>query len=269
MNNKFKKIFSTDKPIIGMVHLPASPGQPQAQHRVDLIQFIQSVKQDVLALQSGGVDGLLFCNESDLPYTTKLSSEVSAWAGFLIGSLYDSIKMPFGVNLLWDPIASIETAAATGANFVREVMCGSFATDMGLLSPDPALVTQTRTRLKAEHIALFTNIVPEFATALAGRSVAQLATAAEYFGFDAILISGPVAGVAFDAEHLKEAQKVVKNTPILANTGVKIENLAETLAISNGAIVGSSLKIDGKTFNPVDPLRVKEFILEANRIRNL
>lgn len=82
MNNKFKKIFSTDKPIIGMVHLPASPGQPQAQHRVDLIQFIQSVKQDVLALQSGGVDGLLFCNESDLPYTTKLSSEVSAWAGF-------------------------------------------------------------------------------------------------------------------------------------------------------------------------------------------
>lgn len=106
--------------------------------------------------------------------------------GFLIGSLYDSIKMPFGVNLLWDPIASIETAAATGANFVREVMCGSFATDMGLLSPDPALVTQTRTRLKAEHIALFTNIVPEFATALAGRSVAKLATAAEYFGFDAI-----------------------------------------------------------------------------------
>lgn len=264
----FTSIFARPKPVIGMVHLPASPGQPQARPEMRFDAAIASVKADVQALQNGGVDGLLFCNESDLPYTTKLSSETSAWAAFLMGSVYEDLKLPFGVNLLWDPIASIETASATGASFVREVMCGSFATDMGILAPDPALIAQTRTRLRAEHIALFTNIVPEFASALANRSVSQLAKAAEYFGFDAILISGPVAGVAFDVAHVIEAKDVVKSIPVIANTGVNIKNVSDTLRIADGIIVGSSLKVDGKTFNPVDETRVREFMATANSTRN-
>nr|MTA35319.1 SgcQ protein [Actinomycetota bacterium] len=154
------KIFAQPKPIIGMVHLPASPGQPQATAKPDIKSVITSVVADIKALQDGGIDGLLFCNESDLPYTTKLNSEVGAWTTFLVGAVYDQIKIPYGVNLLWDPIASIEAAAGCGASFVREVMCGSFVSEMGILAPDPAVVAQTRTRLKADHIALFTNIVP-------------------------------------------------------------------------------------------------------------
>ena len=246
------KIFKAKKPIIGMVHLPASPGQPQAKSNPDLKSVITAVKADIKALQDGGIDGLLFCNESDLPYTTKLSSEVGAWTTFLVGAVYDQIKIPYGVNLLWDPIASIEAAAGCGASFVREVMCGSFASEMGVLSPDPALVAQARTRLKADQIALFTNIVPEFASALEGRTVAQRAKAAEYFGFDAILISGPVAGVAFSEEDLLAAKSAAKNIPIFANTGVNAQTVAKTLEMADGVISGSAMKIDGKTFNPVD-----------------
>ena len=164
-------------------------------------------------------------------------------------------------------IASIEAASASGASFVREVMCGSFASEMGLLAPDPALVAQTRTRLKAEHIALFTNIVPEFASALEGRSVQQRAKAAEYFGFDAILISGPVAGVPFSNEDLLAAKEAAKKIPIFANTGVNAKTIGETLKIADGVIAGSSMKIDGKTFNPVDPKRVIELVSAANKSR--
>lgn len=260
-------IFSSAKPIIGMVHLPASPGQPQFKSKPDLAAIITAVKADVKALQDGGVDGLLFCNESDLPYTTRVSSEVGAWTTFLIGAVHDQLKLPYGVNLLWDPIASIEAAAASGASFVREVMCGSFASEMGILSPDPALVAQTRTRLKAEHIALFTNIVPEFASALEGRTVQQRAKAAEYFGFDAILISGPVAGVPFSDEDLLAAKETAKKIPVFANTGVNAKTIGETLKIADGVIAGSSMKIDGKTFNPVDPQRVIELVAAANKSR--
>ena len=261
------KIFKAKKPIIGMVHLPASPGQPQAKSNPDLKSIITAVKADIKALQDGDIDGLLFCNESDLPYTTKLSSEVGAWTTFLVGAVYDQIKIPYGVNLLWDPIASIEAAAGCGASFVREVMCGSFASEMGVLSPDPALVAQARTRLKADQIALFTNIVPEFASALEGRTVAQRAKAAEYFGFDAILISGPVAGVAFSEADLLEAKSAAKNIPIFANTGVNAQTVAKTLEMADGVISGSAMKIDGKTFNPVDPKRVVELVQAANKSR--
>ncbi len=250
-----------------MVHLPASPGQPQAKSNPDLKSVITAVKADIKALQDGGIDGLLFCNESDLPYTTKLSSEVGAWTTFLVGAVYDQIKIPYGVNLLWDPIASIEAASGCGASFVREVMCGSFASEMGVLNPDPALVAQARTRLKADQIALFTNIVPEFASALEGRTVAQRAKAAEYFGFDAILISGPVAGVAFSEADLLEAKSAAKNTPVFANTGVNAQTVAKTLEMADGVISGSAMKIDGKTFNPVDPKRVIELVQAANKSR--
>lgn len=212
------------------------------------------------------MDGLLFCNESDLPYTTSLQQEVGAFAAYLIGAVRDSIGLPYGVNLLWDPIASICTAAACGASFVREVMCGSYATDMGILAPDPALVAQTRTRLRADNIALFANVVPEFATALGERTVTQRAKAAEYFGFDALLVSGPVAGVPLDEADLTAAKEAV-NIPVLANTGVRESNVETMLTHADGAIVGSSLKRDGKTFNPVDPVRVKSFVAAANNVR--
>ena len=267
MNNRFNQIFKVQKPIIGMVHLPASPGQPLASSNLDFKRSLELVRTDTMALIEGGIDGLLFCNERDLPYTAKLKSEVSAWTGFMIGSLYSELDIPFGVNLLWDPIASIETAAATGASFVREVMCGSFASDMGILTPDPALIAETRTRLKAEDLALLTNIVPEFANSLGGRSVAELAKSAEYFGFDGILISGPVAGITFDMQHIVDAKKVVSSIPVIANTGVKLENLSETLKIADAVIVGSSLKIDGSTFNAIDAKRVKKFMSMAVDIR--
>ena len=135
------------------------------------------------------------------------------------------------------------------------------------LNPDPALVTQARTRLKADQIALFTNIVPEFASALEGRTVAQRAKAAEYFGFDAILISGPVAGVAFSEEDLLAAKSAAKNIPIFANTGVNAQTVAKTLEMADGVISGSAMKIDGKTFNPVDPKRVIELVQAANKSR--
>ncbi|MSZ38021.1 MAG: hypothetical protein F2603_02170, partial [Actinobacteria bacterium] len=79
MSIELSSIFKASKPIIGMVHLPASPGQPQFKSKPDLKAMISAVAADVKALQDGGIDGLLFCNESDLPYTTRVSSEVGAW----------------------------------------------------------------------------------------------------------------------------------------------------------------------------------------------
>ena len=92
MSIELSTIFKSAKPIIGMVHLPASPGQPQFKSKPDLKAMISAVAADVKALQDGGVDGLLFCNESDLPYTTRVNSEVGAWTTFMIGAVHDQLK---------------------------------------------------------------------------------------------------------------------------------------------------------------------------------
>jgi uncharacterized protein len=67
---------------------------------------------------------------------------------------------------------------------------------------------------------------------------------------------------------LRAAKEAAPQTPVLANTGVTAERLAETLAVADGVIVGTSLKVDGVTWNPVDPDRAKRFVDTAREVRS-
>jgi predicted TIM-barrel enzyme len=53
--------------------------------------------------------------------------------------------------------------------------------------------------------------------------------------------------------------------PVLLNTGAKAETIAQYLKFADGCIVGSSLKVDGYTWNPVDPDRAKRFVDAARQ----
>jgi len=55
--------------------------------------------------------------------------------------------------------------------------------------------------------------------------------------------------------------------PVLINTGFKIENAAALLAYADGAIVGSSLKVDGVTWNPVEKRRVEALMAAVKSAR--
>ena len=260
------RIFPRPKPIIGMVHLPASPGQPRYT-AAPMSQVVDGVLRDIEALQAGGIDGVMYCNEADLPYATKVGPEIPAFMAAIVAKTQVQLSVPFGVNILWDPYASLAVAAATGASWIREVLTGMFDTDMGLLAPDPAAIFALRDKLGIRDCALFANVAPEFAKSLADRDVASRARGAAYFGFDALLISGPAAGVAFDLPDLKAARAASMGVPVIANTGVRETNIAETMQFADGVIVGTSLKVGGSTWNPVDGDRVKRLVAAANAAR--
>ena len=66
---------------------------------------------------------------------------------------------------------------------------------------------------------------------------------------------------------LEAVKKVLPNTPVLANTGVKHATVADVLKVADGVIVGSSLKYDGDTWKAVDPDRAKEFMNIVRKAR--
>jgi hypothetical protein len=117
-------------------------------------------------------------------------------------------------------------------------------------------------------VALFGNITPEFSSTIGTRTVAERARSASFLGLDVILISGPEAGVPFAMSDLRAAKQAAPQTPVLANTGVTADRLAETLAVADGVIVGTSLKVDGITWNPVDPARARRFMDTARQARS-
>ena len=257
---RLREIFGVDKPLIAMCHLPGLPGRPRHDVSRGMDAIVEPITRDVIALQDAGVDGLLFCNENDIPYQLRVGPEIVAAMAAAVARVLPQVRLPFGVNLLWDPAASLAVARATGAAFVREVFTGAFEGDTGLITPVFGELAAYRHNIGADGVAIFTNITPEFSQSLANRSVAERARGAVFLGVDAILVSGPMAGVSAPMETLQEAREAVPDTAVLANTGVNHDNAAQVLTVSDGAIVGTSLKVDGSTWNPVDPTRARRMV---------
>ena len=53
----------------------------------------------------------------------------------------------------------------------------------------------------------------------------------------------------------------------MIGAGLTPDNAYEQLCISNGAIVGTSLKLDDDTYNPVDRQRIKDFMSVVREAR--
>jgi membrane complex biogenesis BtpA family protein len=159
-------------------------------------------------------------------------------------------------------------AAATGAAFVREILTGSFASDMGLWNPDAGAALRYRDRLGRNDLAVLFNISAEFAYSLDRRSLADRARSVVFSSIpDAVLVSGAITGEAAAMSDLEAVKQALPHTPVLANTGVKHATVADVLRIADGCIVGSSLKYDGNTWNAVDPERAAEFMRVVREAR--
>jgi len=244
-----------------MVHLGALPGAPLFDAEAGIAGIVEGARKDLRALQAAGFDAVMFGNENDRPYEFKVDTASSATMAYVIGRLRSDITVPFGVNVLWDPQSSIAVAAATGAAFVREIFTGTYASDMGPWTPDAGAAMRYRDRLGRHDLALLYNVSAEFAYSLDQRPLPDRARSAVFSSIpDAILVSGAITGEAAALSDLEAVKRVLPATPVLANTGVKHATVADVLKVADGCIVGSSLKVDGNTWNAVDPDRAAEFM---------
>jgi membrane complex biogenesis BtpA family protein len=261
VTSNFRRVFGEGKPVIAMVHLGALPGTPLYDDKAGLEGLVQRARADLAALEAAGFDAVMFGNENDRPYEFKVDTASTATMAFVIGRLRPEITIPFGVNVLWDPMSTMALAAATGARFVREIFTGSYASDMGPWTPDAGRALRYRDRLARRDLALLYNVSAEFAFSLDRRPLADRARSAVFSSIpDAILVSGAITGEAAAMSDLAAVKKALPETPVLANTGVRHATVAEVLEIADGCIVGSSLKVDGNTWNAVDPDRAAEFM---------
>jgi membrane complex biogenesis BtpA family protein len=263
-----KDAFGTEKPIIAMGHLDPLPGDPSYDPGKGLEWVIERIRANLRALQEGGVDAVMFSNEASLPYLTKVEPITYVTMARIIGEIRREIEVPFGVNVLWDPLASVDLAVATGALFVREIFSGVYASDFGLWNTNAGEVVRHQHRIHGGAVKLLFNIVPEAAAYLGNRPVADIARSTVFNDRpDGLCVSGLTAGVPSSAEALRQVKAAVPETPVFANTGVRLANLEEQLAVADGAVVGTTFKREGYIWNEVDPKRVKEFMKKVKDFR--
>jgi len=260
----FKNCFGGNA-VIGMVHVAALPGAPMYSGSIQAI--VDAALRDARALRDGGCDAIAFENFGDRPFfKDRVPAETVAALTRVIVEVVAEVKMPFGVNVLRNDAASaIAIAAATGAAFIRiNVHTGAMLTDQGIIEGRAADTLRKRAAI-APEVLIFADHMVKHATPMVPLDEIQAAKDLRHRGFaDAIIVSGAETGAEPDRASFARVREALSGTPILIGSGLTEAN-AGTFADADGAIVGTSIKIDGRLEAPVDPDRVKRLVAAFKR----
>lgn len=252
----WRSLFERGKqPLIGMIHLHPLPGSPGFQGSMAAI--IAAARHDAEAIQNAGLDAILFVNEGDAPFPLEAPQESLAAMAAVVQAARPS-SIPFGVEMLFDPQASLSIAAATEASFIRAGMAGVWEGTSGLRCGDAASVLRRRTHLGLRHVGIFGVAQAELAWPLSTMpDHRRIALAAREAAMDVILVGGDPGQSADDAL-VSELRAVAGEIPVLANSGVKLHNLAAVLELYDGCLIGTALRQDDDLSKPVDPARASQ-----------
>lgn len=254
------EIFKTEKPIIGMVHLLALPGTPNFNG--DINEIYKKAISEAKALEEGGANGIMVENDGDMPFSINLEIEQTAALAALTAVVKEHVNIPVGVDAAFsDYKSALACAKAARADFVRiPVFIDTVVSFSGTMHPCADQALRYRKKINAEEIMILADIQVKYTNLLVPNTpIEQSASFAEISGADAIIVTGTHTGGETPIETVKKVKDVVK-IPVFIGSGTKKENAKEQLDIADGAIVGSSLKTDGK----IDVKKVKEFMGQMN-----
>lgn len=262
-------MFRVEKPIIAMLHLDALPGDPAFRHGDSMDTVVAHARQDLDALLEGGVDGVLISNEFSLPYERHMRFVTPAAMARVIGELKPRLTVPFGVDCISDGMATIELAAAVGADFVRGTFCGCYVGDGGLYDNDFSQLLRRKAALHLDELRMFYFLNPESDRNLDTRPLPDIAKSLTFKAApDALCISANAAGENVNTQLMESVRAVIHtDTAIVCNTGCRIDTIAEKLSAADAAIVGTTFKKNGDFHERVDARRVRDFMDEVRRIR--
>lgn len=254
-------MFGVQKPIVALLHLDALPGDPGFCGSIDAV--LNHAGEDLRALQDGGVDGILFANEFSLPYQPVADIATISTMAYIIGSLKSELKIPYGVNVVKNPIATIELGAATGAKFGRSCFSGAYMGEYGLYASNSGEAVRKRKALEIQDFKLLFKVNPEADTYLVHRDVKVVAKSIMFGGFaDGLCVSGAAAGSEPDDSILAQVYSVAKpnGVPVFCNTGCKHENVRQKLELCDAVCMGTAFKTGGRLTGHVEKDRVTSFM---------
>ncbi|MBI2666199.1 BtpA/SgcQ family protein [Candidatus Woesearchaeota archaeon] len=273
------KIFKTERPIIGVIHLSPLLGYKGFECKE---KVLQRALADAEAFEKCGISGIIVENNYDLPHKIMVGPETVAMMSYLICEILKKTHLPLGVSVLWNDYKSaLAIATVTGCKFIRiPVFVDKMRTSFGDITGNPKEVLAYRKKICAEKVALFADIQVKHAQLLEKKTLALSAQQAIAAGADTIIVTGKWTGDAPTKNALNKVRKAAGNFPLLIGSGAAKENIQKLLKFANGAIVSTSLKTginkhssderNLKSFQErIDTEKVKEMMRRVKNYINL
>lgn len=263
-----KEMFGTEKPIIGLLHLEELPGDPFYPDDMTMKVVMEKAKADLDALQSGGVDGILITNEFSIPYQRKVSQVTTNAIAMVVGSLVKDIRVPYGVEAIYDGDATISLCAACDAKFTRCLFAGAWAGDLGIIDRNIAETIRLKHYLRQDDLKLFYFVNSEDEVYLNDRGIGSIAKSlVNNVRPDAFVVAGGGPGNGPALTTLREVKENASDVAVFCGTGCKEHNVEEVLSVCGGAFVGTTFKVDGKSRERIDENRVRSFMDKVKAVR--
>ena len=258
----FNSLFKTEKPIIGVIHLPPLPGAPRNEEKIE--KNLERALEDAKTLEEGGINGIIVENYGDVPYYPEsVPPETITSMTVICHEISKKISVPLGINVLRnDTKTALAIALVTKASFIRvNVHISALLTDQGIIQGKAHETLRYRSTLKIDT-KIFADIKVKHAKSLAPSTLIEeeAKEAINRGQADAIIITGERTGIPPNPENILKVKQALPETPCLVGSGITPKNAKEMLKIADGCIVGTSIKINKKTGNPVDPTLLKKLL---------
>ncbi len=259
-------IFKTHNPIVGVVHLLPLPTSPRWGG--SLTAVIDRAEQEATALASGGVDGIIVENFFDAPFVKdRVDPAVVSAITLVVQRLMNLVTLPIGINVLRnDAHSALAIASCVKAQFIRvNVLTGVMATDQGMIEGQAHSLLRYRREL-GKDVKILADVLVKHARPLGSPNLTTAVQDTIERGLaDAVILSGWATGSPPNLEDLELATAASQGTPVFIGSGANWENISTLMQAADGVIVSSSLKRHGHRNQPVDPIRVSQFVEAVRR----
>ncbi|HEY9645528.1 MAG TPA: BtpA/SgcQ family protein [Chroococcidiopsis sp.] len=260
------QIFKTTHPVIGVVHLLPLPTSPRWGGSLKAV--VDRAEQEAAALASGGVNGIIVENFFDAPFTKgQVDPAVVSAMSLVVHRLMNLVSLPVGINVLRnDAQSAMAIASCVNAQFIRvNVLTGVMATDQGLIEGQAHQLLRYRRELGSD-VKILADVLVKHARPLGSPNLTTAVQETIDRGLaDGVILSGWATGSPPNLEDLELASAAAGGTPVFIGSGASWENIPTLIQAANGVIVSSSLKRRGQIEQPIDPIRVSQFVESMRR----
>ncbi len=275
------------KPLIGVVHLPPLPGSPGYRARRwppsagkfwSLHEIIEYALAEARAYIESGFDAVIIENYGDTPYPKRPGPLQVAAMTRVVSEVVKAIGgSRVGVNMLRNGAAeAVAVAAAAGASFVRvNSLCETRLTPEGVIEPEASRVAWALRSLGALDEggpAILADVDVKHSSPLARYSLRDaVRDCIERSGtpIAGIIVTGRATGEEATPVDVEEAASVAKphGVAVIVGSGVSTANLSRYWHAADAFIVGSSVKVGGAAWNPVDRSKARALAALAAQYR--
>ncbi len=255
-------MFSSPKPVIGMIHVGALPGTPAS--RLTLRELEARAVAECALYREAGVHGVALENMHDVPYLRGgVGPEITAAMTVLALAVKAASGLPCGIQILAGANhEALAVAHAAGLDFVRvEGFAFAHVADEGIIESSAASLLRFRRNIGAERVQVWADVKKKHAShaLTADVGIGETAAAAEFMRADAVIVTGTATGACPTETNLAEVRARCR-VPLYVGSGITPENLARFYAGADGFIVGSAFKAGGRWSGPVDPRAVERLM---------